>query len=252
MRRRLLVTSTLFAAAAFGQGPAFEVASVRASESGGERRGPREAIQVSPDGVIMRNVSMRSCVRWAYHVLEFQVNGPDWIGSQRYNITAKATGEVPEEQLRLMMQTLLADRFKMATHRQTREMQAYLLEVGKNGPKFKESATAGEPDIQPDPQRMSVVAQRTPVAHLVDLLANVLRAPVIDQTGLTSKYDVSIDVAKYVADFRGPGAERDVPPDPIAIIMRGLQEELGLKLEAKKMPIDLVIIDHAEKVPSEN
>ena len=123
MRRRLFVMSTLLAAAAFGQTPVFDVASVKVSQSGGggggrgmhEGRG-RESIQISPDGVIMRNVSMRSCTRWAYHVMDYQVNGPDWINVQRYDINAKAAGEVPEEQLRLMMQSLLADRFKLAVH----------------------------------------------------------------------------------------------------------------------------------------
>jgi uncharacterized protein (TIGR03435 family) len=255
MRRRLLLASTICTAAVFGQNPAFDVASVRVSQSDGEHRGPRENIQVSPDGVIMRSVSMRNCTRWAYHVTPYQVTGPDWINSQRYDINAKAAGQMSEDQLRVMMQTLLSERFKMEAHRQTKEMQAYLLQVGKNGIKVKESGTDGEIDVKPDQQRMSVSIQRATMSHLIDVLANVFRAPIIDQTGLAGKYDVTVNMAKYIPDMsggRGPGGEPAAPPDPQAIIMRGLQEELGLKLEPKKMAVDLVIIDHAEKVPVEN
>ena len=260
MSLRLFTTSALLAGAAFGQAPVFDVASVKVSQSGGEGGGRgmrgRETIQVSPDGVIMRNVSMRSCTRWAYHVLEYQVNGPDWINAERYDINAKAAGEVPEDQLRLMMQSLLAERFKMTTHRQTKEMQAYLLQVGKGGVKVKESGSEGEMDIKPDQARMQVSLQRATVSNLIDLLVNVFRAPVIDETGLKGKYDVTLNMAKYLPDMsgvRGPGGGGgEAPPDPQAIVMRALQEEFGLKLEPKKMPIDLVIIDHVEKAPVAN
>ena|SRR5215472_347003 len=261
MLRKLFLTSTVFtAAAAFGQAPnpapAFDVASVRVSQIGkaGGEGSRRERVSVTPDAVNMVNVSFRSATRWAYHVMDYQVSGPDWINVERYDITAKAAGQVPEDQLRTMMQTLLAERFKLVTHHQTKEMQAYLLQVAKGGPKFKESAAAGEPDIKPDQRTMTIVAQRTPMSQLVDGLVNVFRAPVIDQTGLTGKYDVTINAAKYLADI-GPkegGTGGTAPMDPQAIIMRGLQEELGLKLEAKKMPVELVVIDRAEKVPAEN
>jgi uncharacterized protein (TIGR03435 family) len=252
MIRGLMLT---FAATAFAQdaskSPAFDVASVRASQSGGARERGREIVTPSPDGVIMRNVSLKTVTAWAYHVLGYQVNGPDWTGSDRYDITAKAAGALPDEQLRAMMQTLLAERFKMAAHRQTKEMQAYLLGVAKGGPKFKESASEGESDIKPDQKTMTVTVQRTGMPFLIDALSNIFRAPVIDQTGLTGKYDITINLAKYLLDIR-PGDNSGPPPDPQAIVLRGLQEELGLKLEAKKMPVDLVIIDRAEKVPVEN
>jgi len=251
MVRGLILT---LAASAFaqeaGKPPAFDVASVRVSQAGGRERG-RETITPSPDGVIMRNVSLRACTGWAYHVVSYQVNGPDWIGNDRYDIVAKAAGAVPEDRLRAMMQTLLAERFKMTSHRQTREMQAYLLQVAKGGPKFKESASDGESDIQPDPKTMTVSVQRTGIPFLTDVLSNVFRAPVIDQTGLTGKYDITINMGKYLLDIRA-GDSSGPPPDPQAIVLRGLQEELGLKLEAKKMPVDLVVIDRVEKVPVEN
>ena len=262
MRMELGFVCTVFqAAAVFAQAPAtpaFDVASIRVSAIGraGGEGSRRENIQVTPDAVSMRNVSFKSATRWAFHVMDYQVNGPDWINNERYDINAKSAGPVAEEQLRLMMQTLLADRFKLVTHRVTKELPSYILTVAKGGPKFTESASEGEADIKPDQNRMSISVKRAPVSQLVDGLINVFRAPIIDETGLKGKYDITINVAKYVADFaprEGGGAGGGgAPPDPLAIITRGLQEELGLKLDAKKMPIDLVVIDKADRVPVEN
>lgn len=256
----LPVSVMLFAAtAAFGQTadapvPTFDVASVKSSQpgAGGERRG-RENIQVTPGTVTMRNVNLKSCIRWAYHVTEYQVTGPAWIDSERYEIVGKATGPANEEQLRLMVQALLQERFKLAVHRQTKELSAYVLVVGKGGLKVQESKTEGESSIDINQKQMSVNVQRTPVSQLADMLGNVLRAPVVDQTGLKGRYDVTLNVAKYAADMAAQGKSIDNGPmDPFALISMILQDEFGLKLEAKKMPLDMVIVDHAEKAPVEN
>jgi uncharacterized protein (TIGR03435 family) len=220
----------------------FDVASVRVSQAGGRR----ENIHVSPDTVTMRNVSLKSCIGWAYHVMDYQVSGPDWLGSQRYDIVAKAAGPAPEDDLRTMMQALLADRFKVESHRQTKEMSAYILVPGKGGPKVHESQTDGPPSIQPDRSRMTVAVQRGQISQLVDVLSNFFHAPVIDETGLKGRYDLTVNVAKYL-----PQAG-DAPPDPLSLIATALQEELGLKLESRKTAVDLVVIDHAEKTPTEN
>jgi uncharacterized protein (TIGR03435 family) len=253
---RFAVLTTAFAAAALAQStPAFEVASIRQVQPTGGAPGMqghgvgRETIQVAPAGLIMRNATLRTMTRWAYRVTEYQVTGPDWITSQRFDLTAKAPGEASEEQLRVMMQTLLADRFKMSAHKQTKEMQAYVLQVGKSGPKFKESDATGEGEVKPDKNMVLTIA-RTPVATLVDTLSSIFRAPVIDETGLKGRYDVVLNAGKYVTEMHT--REGDTPPDPLAIVSRGLQEELGLKLDGRKMPVDLVVIDRAEKLPAEN
>jgi len=262
MRRFALgVCLIVFACQSFGQSapaaPAFDVASVRVSQIG-KAGGPgsrRQNIQFSPDSVTMRNVSFRSCIQWAYHVMDYQITGPDWLAGERYDITAKSAAAVPEDQLRQMLQTLLADRFQLTLHRQTKELPAYVLLVAKGGPKFKESETEGEPSVDPQLNRMAVVIQRTPLSQLVDVLSNILRAPVLDETGLKGKYDVTLNVAQYLPEIgegRGASGGGRAPIDPIPIIMTGLQEELGLKLESRKMPLDLLIVDHAEKVPTEN
>jgi uncharacterized protein (TIGR03435 family) len=228
---------------------AFDVASIKISQIGkaGGEGSRRENTQISPGSVNMRNVSLRTAIRWAWRVGDYQVSGPDWLANERYDIMAKAAGPAPDAELRVMMQTLLADRFKLAVHHQTKEMSAYALVVGKNGPKFQESHAEGESSVVPDQKTMKLVVQRTPMAQLVDGLSNVLRAPVIDLTELKGRYDVTVDMAKYI-----PDRNSTEPPDPVSILTRGLQEELGLKLEPRKLPIDLVVVDHAEKIPAEN
>jgi uncharacterized protein (TIGR03435 family) len=242
---RRVIPFTLLATYAFCQPPAsFDVASVRASVGRA-----RESIQVSPDSVTMRNVSLKSSLRWAYHVMDFQVQGPEWMGSDRFDIVAKSAGPADEAQLQAMMQELLADRFKVELHRQTREVQAYLLEVGKNGPKFQESQTEGESDIQAGKERMTVVTvQRAPMSQLIDMLSRVLQAPVVDMTGLKGRYDITIDIAKYLPDLQPATG----PPDIVSVLMTGLQQELGLKVESKKTPLEFLIVDHVEKTPAEN
>jgi len=234
--------------------PAFEVASVRASQGGrGGRGGPeglRRNIQSTPDSVTMRGATLQSAIAWAYHVMDYQVSGPDWLQSDRYDVVAKSAGPVTEDQLRVMAQTLVAERFKVELHHQTKELPAYVLLVAKNGPKFHESKGEGESSIQPDQKRMEIAVQRTPLSQLVELLSTLFRAPVVDMTELKGKYDITISVGKYIGEMqKDPGG---APPDPLSIITMGLQEELGLKLESKKVTLDLLVIDHAEKVPVEN
>jgi uncharacterized protein (TIGR03435 family) len=235
--------------------PAFDVASVRASqmtqtgrEGGG--RGGRGNIQTSPGSLTMRNVTLKNAVRWAYHVTDYQVSGPDWLDSARFNIVAKAPSQAGEEQLQLMLRTLLADRFKLVLHRQPKEFQVYVLSPGKNGPKLQESSSQGEGSIQTQQDRMSVVVQRTPISQMIDMLTPILGAPVLDMTGLKGKYDITVNIADYMADMQtGAGG---APPDPLSIIRAALEAKLGLKLESKKMPLDVLVVDHAEKIPTEN
>jgi uncharacterized protein (TIGR03435 family) len=238
--------------------PAFEVASVKVSQTtgrdGGGRgllggRGGRGSIQVSPGSLTMRNVTLKNAIRWAYHVSEFQVSGPDWIDSARYNIVAHASAPANEEQLQLMLQTLLADRFKLVLHRHSKEFQVYVLSPGKNGPKFQESTSLGEGSIEAQADRMSVVVQRTPLSQMIDMLTPVLGAPVLDMTGLKGKYDITVNLAGYMADMQSTGG---APADPLSIVKAALEQQLGLKLESRKTPLDVLVVDSAEKTPTEN
>ncbi|HTX33940.1 MAG TPA: TIGR03435 family protein [Bryobacteraceae bacterium] len=248
--------------------PAFDVASVKPAETtpgrdgggrmgmGGGRMGMgmgfggRGNIQVAPASVSMRNVSLKNAIRWAYQVTEYQVSGPDWLDSARFNIVAKSAGPAGEDQLQLMMQTLLQDRFKLAYHRLNKEFQVYALVQGKSGTRLEESKTQGDPSVQPQQGSMTVSVQRMPVSQMIDMLTPIMGAPVIDMTGLKGKYDITVNLAKYAAEMQATAGS--APPDPVTLIMAALEGEAGLKLEKEKIPLEVIVVDHAEKIPTEN
>ena len=262
MRTYALPGLALFASAAFAQSsapPAFDVASVKVL-TGAQGRGGGEGhmgggrggfVQTSPGSLNMRNTTLKNAIRWAYGVTEYQVSGPEWLDSTRYDIAAKAAGPAKDAELQRMTQTLLADRFKLAFHRDTKEFHVYVLAVGKNGAKLQESTSEGESAIQPEMNRMAVTVHRTPVSMMIDMLNTVVGAPVIDETGLKGRYDVSVNLGKYAAEMQS-GAGSGAPPDLITLITAALEGELGLKLEARKMALEVLIVDHAEKTPTEN
>jgi uncharacterized protein (TIGR03435 family) len=256
-----LMTAAAACAQTPAASPAFEVASVKASDTSAGREGGRGMgmgmgggrggnIQVAPASLNMRNVTLKNAIRWAYHVTEYQVSGPDWLDSERFSIVAKSASPATEDQLQLMMQGLLTDRFKLAFHRQTKEFQVYVLAPGKNGTKLQESKTEGEAAVQPQMDRMSVSVQRTPISQMIDMLTPVLGAPVIDETGLKGRYDVTVNLAKYASEMQPGGG--GAPPDPLSLVMSALEGELGLKLERRKIPLEVLVVDHAEKLPTEN
>ena len=199
---RILI-GVLLVSAAVAQ-PAFDVASVRASEGGKGEGSRRENIQASPDSLNMRNVSLKSAIHWAYHVMSLSSLGAGLDQFDRYDISAKAGGAVSEDQLRLMLQALLAERFKLTLHRETKELPAYLLVAAKGGIKFHESQTSdGEPIVNPDKASMTVEVKGVTATQFVEMLSNFLHAPVINNTGLAGRYDAKINVAKYIPDGSG-------------------------------------------------
>jgi uncharacterized protein (TIGR03435 family) len=237
--------------AAFGQSEApaaFDVASVKAIGAG-EGRG-RETITPSLGGVTMKNVHLKSVVQWAYHLQAIQVSGPAWLDDNRYDIVAKTAGEVPMERQRAMMQTLLADRFKLAFHRETKEMPAYVVSVAKSGHKLKPSQGEGEMEVKPTAGgRMAAAFSHVTLAQLSEMAASPLQGVVIDQTGLKGSYDFTLDMSPFMGggDFRPTGIE-----DIITILIQAAKEQLGIIIEQKKTPVEILIVDHAEKAPVEN
>jgi uncharacterized protein (TIGR03435 family) len=240
---------------------AFDVASVKPSPAGAGREGGgrmgmgmngllRGNIQVTPSSLTMRNATLKNAIRWAYQVTEYQVSGPDWLDSARFDIAAKSAGAATEDQLRLMLQTLLADRFKLEFHRVNKEFQVYALVPAKNGAKLQESKTEGEASVQPQQSTMSVAVQHMGLSQIIDMMTPIMGAPIIDKTGLKGKYDININLGKYVAEMQSAGST--APPDPVALIMSVLETEAGLKLEKQKIPLDVLVVDHADRSPTEN
>src|SRR5579864_5159273 len=132
---RIIPVAIACISAALGQAPSFDVASIHSTKGVGEGR-RREKIDINPGTVTMTNVSLKSAIRWAYHVMDYQVSGPDWLGSERFDIAAKAADQASEEQLRAMLATLLTDRFKLSYHRQTKELPAFVLLVARGESSF--------------------------------------------------------------------------------------------------------------------
>jgi uncharacterized protein (TIGR03435 family) len=242
--------------AAFGQapaGPAFDVASVKASKMTGVEGGKgRDSIESSPAGLTMRNVSLSSCLQWAYDIKEYQVSGPSWLGSDRFDIVAKAAGPAPDDQMKLMMQTLLSDRFKLTLHREKKELQVYAMVQGKNPPKLRPSDenSGGGAHVAGD----KVTFSKMSMGQLADLLSRQMDRPVLDMTGLQGLFDFSVDTSTA----EGSGEGKDANPMVKAKMALGrsllplVQEQLGLKVEGRKLPADVLIIDHAERAPTEN
>lgn len=230
--------------------PSFDVASIKPSQilREGGRGGRRERIEAPPGSLIMGSVRFSTLVRWAYDVLDYQVTGPGWINDERYDLSAKAADPVAEPELRKMLQSLLAERFRLTIHRQTREMNAYVIVIGKNGPKMQPSQTQGESSIRPNGV-MGVVAERADLREMLSMLSQALQAPVIDQTGLKGRYDFKVDMSPYITPEM---LSAKGPPDIAGIAIIALQEQLGLKMESKKVPVEMIIVDRAEKTPVEN
>jgi uncharacterized protein (TIGR03435 family) len=223
----------------------FDVASIRASQfqsSDGEGS-RRESIQISPDGLTMRNITLQSSLSWAYSVQDFQIAGA--LGADRFDIVAKAAAPVTVPTLRAMLGTLLAERFNLRLHRETRELSSLVLVVAKGGPKLRSSQEDAPGILRPD--RGAMVAQHATMSEFVGTLSGPLRTPVIDKTGLAGRYDFSIDLSSYFADAK-PGQQ----PDMTSMMMSALREQLGLNLESKKEPVEILVIDQAEKSPSAN
>jgi uncharacterized protein (TIGR03435 family) len=192
--------------------------------------------------------SLYDLVEWAYGVRRDQIVGePAWATSEHYDIEARADGEgvLALAQARQMMQSLLAERFHLEAHRESRERPVYLLVVGKSGPKFKPSAAdaTGGYRVQSDDKGNHMDAKRTTMEQLAVQLSVTAGRPVIDTTGLVGRYVFKLDWFP---------ANRTAPPVlDMPDMFAALDEQLGLKLEAAKAPIEMLIIDRAER-PSEN
>jgi uncharacterized protein (TIGR03435 family) len=246
----LILTMVLPLWAAFSQPSVarFEVASVKKAASDASPGDIPRNIATSPGNFAMRNVPLRFCLEWAYDLKDFEIVGPDWIKSdERYDIFAKSPGPATDDQMKPMLQTLLLERFRMAVHRETRAMEAYVLLPGKGQAKVKEPADTGDPGLQRAPDGRTLF-HKFGMSRLTFLLTRRMDHPVLDLTGLTGVYDYTVNLAG-LAEFSGPP---NVDPN-VPSIFAAIQEDLGLKLEPRKQqPIQMFVIDAANKTPIEN
>ena len=308
----------ILSTAAFAQTPAltFEVASVKpagpldpAAIASGKMR-----IGMKVDGAIcdIASFSLRDLIRTAYEVKDYQITGPEWLGNpmsvQRFNIQATMPAGATEKQVPEMLQALLADRFKLTFHHDTKDHSVYALIVGKGGVKLKESEpdpaapeTPEEPKkgemvmgqgsnqvrisgnmengkgvtIKGGPQgqmKMSMVdgkmhmeTARMNMAMLCEFASRFVDRPVVDMTGLKGNYQVALDLSmddlKNIAKAAGmtmpagggdAGKAAPEASDPSGSSIFQSVQQMGLKLEPRKAPLDTIVIDHLEKAPTEN
>src|SRR5579872_1572706 len=281
--------------------PSFEVASVKPNKSGGRGAG----LQMAPGRFTAKNIPLKMLIGFAYDVRDFQISGgPGWLSSEKYDIEAKPEGltgdptklseeqrQHQEEQLRLMVQSLLADRFKLTVRHETKELPVYALVVAKNGPKLQVAQeTPPTPDPPPSPEPSQPPGSKAlggrgiskalggrgmmmrpghfegrsaAVSFLAHALSRQLGRTVLDKTGLKGVYDFTLDWTPDESQgrmFMGPkdanlgagGPPAPPPPDASGpSIFTAIQEQLGLKLESTKGPVEILVIDHVEQ-PTEN
>jgi len=186
----------------------------------------------------MTNVTLKRCLMGAYGVGQNEIlGGPDWLDQDQFDIQAKAEVSAGDEALMKMLQTLLADRFKLAVHRENKTIQAYALEIAKKGPKMEKS----EPGESRTSNGLGLIeARSTTMAGLAQRLGRQLDRPVVDRTGLQGGFNFKLE-------WTPEGAQ---PVDGPTIFV-AIQQQLGLKLDPQKAPVEVLVIDHAEK-PTEN
>jgi uncharacterized protein (TIGR03435 family) len=233
---------------ALAQAPAFEVASVKSHKPAiGAEGGSRESIDSVPGSLTIRNASLASCIKWAFQIKDYQISGPAWLNVEKYDIGAKAAGEARLAEMREMLQTLLADRFRMQSHRETRELPVYALTVVKSGPKLHKAEPDGHTDMKGE--NGSFVFRGTSMQQFAEDLSALRQVdrPVLDRTGIPGVFDFSLKFADSALEMKRAAVEGDGPS-----IFTVVQEQLGLKLEAQKGPIEMLVIDRMEKAPGEN
>jgi uncharacterized protein (TIGR03435 family) len=266
LEKRHFVLAIVAMGTAFPQ--TFEVASVKSSPSTGGRfimnGGPGSS---DPDRIVYTNITLKRILLSAFDVRNYQISGPDFLDTLRFDITAKVPEGATKIQFQRMLQDLLGTRFQMRAHRESRELPLYALLVAKNGPKIKPTSAgpAGEEQlaamrandgkdgfpvlslqapglvIETRNGRARITAKDVPLAKLADLLSGEVSRPVVDETGLEGNYSFAL---YFTPESSTSGDEPFLFP--------ALQQQLGLRLEPRKGALEMLLIDHIERVPTGN
>jgi len=293
MPRKLWIAS-LACLSVFGQTPdslTFEVASVKRTPPpepnarlffGPPRGGPGTS---APGQITWTNAALRNIVMTAYDVQTYQVTAPDWMNTERYDIVAKVPAGATKAQVNVMWQNLLKERFGMVLHHESKEFPIDEMTIAKGGSKLKETdlppdaesftPSAGPPKLDKSGARemngfgaivtifpgangatASMRAKGLPSSDIAIRLANLLRRPVIDKTGLTGKYDFVLEFTPDLSGIALPAGfsaqDGNNASDPGTNIASAVEKQLGLKLTPAKGKLDVIVVDRAEKIPTEN
>ena len=247
------------------QGLAFEVASVKRNTSGPQGAGGG----IVPNGVNIVNLPLRAIIQLAYGIGQPTklINVPNWIVTERYDIIARTPDRIKQSEIGQMLQGLLKDRFSLVTHKETPEVTAYVLTMarsdGKLGPQLRVSTTECADLLDGAAPRDAVrcgprpggpgklILVGSPISLAVNLLSLMLQGPVIDKTGLAGKYDLEVSFAPIRNNPAAPGATSEAADPGGPSIFTALPEQLGLKLDSRKVQEEVLVIDRVER-PTEN
>jgi uncharacterized protein (TIGR03435 family) len=260
---------------------AFEAASVKAADAGARRElmegGPGTG---APGQISYRSVSLSRLIQTAYGVKAYHVSGPDWMGTTRFDIVAKVPGGASKRQFGLMLQNLLAERFGLRIRHESRDLPGFELLAAKDGVKLKPASGRLNPDQVPEFGRggrlvywernghrgvyslekglFRLVGLSQTAADLLTLCEQRIRLPGVDRTGLTGEYDYSFDMAPDIpAAAREPLGGAGEPSAGVAMepgpdFAAAFQRQLGLKIEKKKIPVDVLVVERVNRAPVEN
>ena len=243
MKKSIALTAVVFWSGILSaQGSAFDVASVKTARQilGKDRR---QGLAIAPGKLTGTNVALKELIAEAYGIQPFQITGgPGWLDSDEYEIDARAEASSTRAQLRLMLRTLLAERFLLALHRETKELNVYALIAGRNGPKLKPATPGGgSMDLN---QLAAMLSVQLSIAVSDDPSrpgrATGAPVPVLNQTGLDGVYAINMDLTGLLGS------------DMFTMWQRVLQDQLGLRLENRKTAVEMLVIDRAERVPLPN
>ena len=216
-------------------------------ESGARRVGlSKEKLVVGTSttaDLMVHDVTVSSCIELAYGVPQPIVKGPSSIKDVHYDIIAKAAPDTTKEQMHLMLQTLLTDRFHLAFHREQKELRAYTLTIMPNGAKTGIKIQPAPPGGQMSHENTatSFIAHSITMQEFIDYLAEPLGVPLTDETHLTARYDFVLDFKPYADLENNP-----TPPDPISFVNAALKDELGLELIKHQDQVNLLVVDHID------
>jgi uncharacterized protein (TIGR03435 family) len=227
--------------------PQFEVASIKPADPANSQK----SVNLRGGELKATSYSLKNLIQLGWDVRSFQVlGGPDWLDSDKYNVDAKPPAPLGifagegERQFRLMVQSLVADRFKLKLHPETREMRVYFLAAGRNGPSLKRTAEAVGPGTSMYDGKGRLTATQIDMRMLAHDLGGELGVAVIDKTNLDGAFDITLEW--------NPDEDASAPASGSSpSIFTAIQEQLGLKLAVGKGPVEILRVDHAER-PSEN